>query len=208
MRRFDFRHDVHIDGFGLDESAQLLHVVGITHEGNRQIVEVVGDRPFQIGDVFFRQRVDLQIAVGKIDPFTASDDSTNLTLADKPIVIRLNDHEPNHAVIDQDAMTDLDILQHVGLIGRNARRISLDIFGDDPKPTSGFDGDTVIFDRTKTNFRAAKIPHDCDGQLIAGSDGPNPFDHDLVIVKRSVRKVDPNHVNTGKQQWLEHFRRR
>lgn len=117
------------------------------------------------------------------------------------------------AVVDEHALANLDIIEHVGpscadptmvadyLLALDDQRVAP---ADDALPCLG----TGIWaDLADADFGAGQIAHDCDGGVMLAGLRANAVENLFVLIERAVREVQSEDVYSGVDHPADNVRR-
>ena len=111
-----------------DQISRLSAVGGAADEGQRHQVHAALDAKLQVGNVLFRNRRDGDVGAGQVDSLTLSQRSAVNNARADVAELGVHDFEHNFAVVDEDAVSRMDLLRQPGITGREPARVPFDVF--------------------------------------------------------------------------------
>ena len=154
----DFGDDFGLRAFLAQEFAKLMNVVGTLDKGERNIVEVTGGAPFEIGEVFRSKNVAAEVSIGEIEALVAHEEAVVLgDELDGGIRDDFHDVGADFAVEQVDGLADFDLGGKVILDGESETAV---VFLDGVIKNEGVafvDVKVVILEVAEADFGALQV---------------------------------------------------
>jgi hypothetical protein len=192
--------------------ADQVQVVGLADERQREVVQVVLDRPVDALPVLVGDRRDRHLRVRQVDPLGALEDAADRGLALQLGVRLVDADEPEQPVLDHDPVADLDVVDEV-VVDRADPACLADGRGplDDQLVADGdrhAAGAVLVGDLAEPDLRAAEVAE--DGDRVVEPDGglADQPEGGQVAVEVPVGEVQPADVAAGVEQGEQRVGRR
>src|SRR5205823_2526864 len=150
---------------------------------------------------------DVDNGVGEVDPLGAFEHAAHGAVEAELVVVLVGDDETKQAVLDVDAVPDLDVVDEVRVGAGDAALAAGDRGALDDQLIAGVDvhaaGTVFIGDGPEADFGAAQIAQDGDGVRIPRRGLADVAQHQQVIFQRAVGEVESADVGAGLEEMEE-----
>ena len=145
--------------------------------------------------------------MGQRDALAVGNTAADFDAGDGTALTDLGDDEPELAVIDQNSVIRLDRLEDLGVreidaVGIARRRIRIENEG-----LTVLQFGRVADEGAEPQLRSLEIHEDADRALGFALDGTDHLDPLGELLTSQMAHIDAEHVRTGVEQLLDHFRR-
>ena len=192
---------------GQHDVDQLLDIAGLTHEGQRHIIQAVIIGELQIAPILVGDRGNVQLDIGQIDALARLE----ATAVDHPgrnlVALDALHGQLEQAIIDENPITGLDLLVQAAMVNRHLLHPIVNpadqFIGTQHQGFAGRHVQRIAFELAETDLRSLQILKNGDMPVqVLGGLTHQP--HRLrVIIEAAVGKIEPDHVRAFPQQALD-----
>ena len=183
-----------------------VEILRLADEGNRDVVELVGDRELDPAQVVLGNRVEPGFDAGQVHALVRRERPADFYLAlNRPPVVG-NHAQADRAVGQIDRVLDTQGLGQFGPVDRDQGFGSRHVIGRDRHGRTVDDVHHSLRVFTDPELWPRQVPEDPDFLVEPFRDQANVLDYPYVSRLVTVRKVEPEDVYPGNDHLLEHGR--
>ncbi len=207
LRLLDLGDDADVTLPALQPLAKLPNVGRASNERQRQVIEVVLDRPVDARPVTVGDARQPELRVRQVHALARLDDAPGSAAEPDAVRLLAGADEAEQPVLDEDAVAHFDVVDQALVRDADHAVSAQDVVALDDQLVANGDRHAArvvgFVDVADANLGAAQVTQDGDAAIELVGFLANLGEHLAVSVQLAVAEVEPADINAGRQQGLQ-----